>query len=169
MDLLSGSGLQPDTLGDIGYSVLSAYLTTNKTWPSGVWVLGVDNTAQPTVRASVYNDVRIPASYAASAATVEIEWTATITSGNVVLGMTLRKVSGNDSDSLDQTGSTEAVQATFAAPSASGRRMKSTLTLTHGNFAAGDTLQFFVGRLGADASDTMAGSVLLRKVTLILT
>jgi len=169
IDLLAASSIQPDILGDISFSVLSAFLTTNKTWPIGVWVLGVDNTVQPSVRSSVYNIKRIPAGYTAASAVVKIGWTSTKTSGNAVLSFQYRKISGNDSDSLDQTGTTETVQATVAAPTASGRDMETSLTLTAANFAAGDRIQFLVGRLGADAADTIAGSVLMHSATLVLT
>lgn len=72
-----------------------------------------------------------------------------------------RAVGGNDTESLDQSGTQESVSVTDTAPGAANRRMEVSVNLTSSNLAAGDTVEFLFVRDGTDAADTMAGSAML--------
>lgn len=94
-------------------------------------------------------------------------WTAPITIGNQVTGFAYRDVTGNNSASLDQTTFQESlVSGSLAAPSSVNNRMKNCLTLTAANLLAGDTVEYFFTRQGANASDTMASGVIYFEVDL---
>lgn len=154
-----GHATKPDAGGECfqePYSILA----TNDVWDHLVWRFGSDNTAQPTTRHGIYGLFEVPQDYV-DTANIVIVWTATLTSGNVVWDFDYRAVGGNDTESLDQSGTQESVSGTDAAPSAAHERLEVTIALTDGNLAAGDTVEFYLPRDGADASDTMAGSALL--------
>lgn len=149
----------PDTSGECWWEPFSV-LATNDQWRHGVVRFGASNAAQPTVRHGIYGSFTVPKNYVGTAVLV-INWTATLTSGNVVWDFDYRTVAGNDTTSLDQAGTEEAVTVTDAAPGAALRKLEVTISLTSGNFAADDHVSFFFARDGADGSDTMAGSGLL--------
>lgn len=135
-------------------------LATNDVWKRMIIRCGANNAAQPTVRAGIFGGFTVPKNYVGSAVVV-IVWTSTITTGNVVWDFDYRTVAGNDTTSLDQSGTEEAVTVTDAAPGAAHRRLEATVNLTSANLAADDEVEFFLGRDGVDAADTMAGSALL--------
>lgn len=105
----------------------------------------------------------VPAGYV-GAPKVRVVWTTTATSGNVVWVCNYRAVGGTDSESLDQTTAQESATVTSAAPGAANRRMVSEITLTAGNFAEGDTVEFEFGRNGASGSDTIAAAVTVHEL-----
>lgn len=138
-------------------------LATNDVWARPILRFGSNNAAQPTTRIEAHGAFAVPQDYPASptSANIIVVWTSTLTTGNVVWDVDYRAVGGDDTESFDQTGTQETVTATDAAPSAANERMAVTIDLTHGNFVAGDDVQFLIARDGADASDTLAGSALL--------
>jgi hypothetical protein len=154
-----GWPMRPDDTGDC---FLEPYdiLATNDVWDRLVLRMGRDNAAQPTVRAGVHGGFAVPKNYVGTAVLV-IVWTATLTSGNVVFDFEYRTVAGNDTTSLDQSGTEESMTVTDAAPGAAHRRLEATINLTSANFAVDDEVEFFFARDGTDAADTMAGSALL--------
>ena len=150
---------KPDTTGECflePYSVLA----TNDVWDRLIFRFGLSNAAQPTVRHGFYGGFTVPQNYVGSAVLIPV-WTSTITSGNVVWDLDYRTVGGDDTTSLDQAGTEEAVTGTDAAPGAANRRLAPTISLTSANFATGEEVEFFFARDGADGADTMAGSALL--------
>lgn len=154
-----GWATRPDDTGDCfpePYDVLA----TNDVWDRLVFRFGASNAAQPTVRAGVHGGFTVPKNYVGSAVLI-IVWTATLTSGNVVFDFEYRTVGGNDTTSLDQSGTEESVTVTDAAPGAAHRRLEATVNLTSANLAADEEVEFFLARDGADAADTMAGSAIL--------
>lgn len=150
---------RPDDTGDC-FIEPQDILATNDVWDRYLIRLGANNAAQPTVRAGIHGGFAVPKNYVNSAALI-IVWTATLTSGNVVFDFEYRAVGGNDSESLDQSGTQESLTVTDAAPGAAWRRLEASIDLTDGNFATDDTVSYFFARDGADGSDTMAGSALL--------
>jgi hypothetical protein len=154
-----GWGTRPDDTGDAYFEPYDV-LATNDVWDRLILRCGASNSAQPTVRAGVHGGFTVPKNYVGSAVIVVV-WTATLTSGNVVWDFDYRTVGGNDTTSLDQSGTEEAVTVTDAAPGAAHRRLEATANLTSANFAADEEVTFFLARDGADGSDTMAGSALL--------
>lgn len=151
--------VQPGSSGDVfpqPYSVLA----TNDVWKHIIFRFGADNTIEPTVREGLFGTFTVPQNYVSGAELVII-WTATLITGDVVWDFDYRAVGGDDLESLDQAGTQEAVTVTDTAPSAAHERMRVTVLLTDANFAAGDTVEFFLARDGAAAADTLAGSAIL--------
>ncbi len=102
----------------------------------------------------------VPQNYVGTAKLVII-WTTTATSGDVEWGIAYRAVGGNDTESLDQSSAQESLLSgnNDTAPSATDERMEYAITLTAGNFAVGDEVQFILSREGLDAGDTLAAAV----------
>ena len=75
-------------------------------------------------------------------------------------------ITGNDTESLDQTGNIESVNSNDTAPGAANRRLEFQINLTSANLAANDTLEFTLFRDGTDAGDTMAAAAILVDVLL---
>jgi hypothetical protein len=143
------------------YSILA----TNDIWRHGVWVFGANNAAQPTVRIGIYGLFVVPQNYVGTAVLV-IDWTSTLTSGDCVWDFDYRTVSGNDTTSLDQSGTQETVTVTDTAPGAAHRLLTATVNLTSANLASGEVVEWGLFRDGADGSDTLAGSAILHNVRL---
>jgi hypothetical protein len=154
-----GISTYPDNSGECWLEPYGI-LASNDAWNYGVFRFGASNAAQPTVRHGLYGQFRVPQNYVTSAVIVPV-WTATVTTGDVVWDFDYRTVGGDDTTSLDQAGVEESVSVTDASPTAAHRRLTASLSLTSGNLAAGETVQFYLARDGTDASDTMAGSAIL--------
>lgn len=149
-----GMGLLPDGSGDVFFEPYSVK-ATNDRWPHLVAIFN-DTGTELGLRGVFV----VPQNYS-SAAVIKLIWTATATSGNVVWAFDYRAVGGDDAESLDQTGEQETVNVTDAAPTSAHNRLVASLTLTDGNFAAGDLVEFEIVRAGGDASDDMAAAAIL--------
>ena len=101
----------------------------------------------------------VPQNYS-SAANLIVIWTCNPTSGSVEWDFDYIAVGGNDTEDLDGT-LDESVNAADVAPSAAHERLEISISLTDGNFAAGDTVLFLFARDGTDAGDTLAGDAFL--------
>jgi hypothetical protein len=154
-----GWAARPDDTGECFFEPYDL-LATNDVWDRLVGRFGSNNAAQPTVRHGVHGGFTVPKNYVGSPALIVV-WSSTLTSGNVVWDFEYRAVGGDDAESLDQAGTQESVTVTDGAPSAAHERMEASLSLTAGNFAVDDMVQFYFARDGADGSDTLAGSALL--------
>lgn len=169
--LLNGSVL-PDTTGDV-FQEPYTILATNDVWRFGTWRFGASNSAQPTVRSCLAGHFSLPSDVASTVSTANavIVWSGTGTTGNVVWDFDYRIVGGNDTTSLDQSGTQEAVTVTDAMPGAANRRLVASVALTAGNFSgqADTSLEWKVCRDGADGADTAAFSALLKDVLLEVT
>ena len=144
----------PDTSGDVFFEPYSVK-ATNDQWDHLVCVF--NDTA---TRIGLRGRFDVPQNYVGTANLVVV-WTSTATSGDVEWDFDYRAVGGNDTESLDQSGTQESVNANDTAPSAAHERMEISISLTDGNFAAGDTVQFELFRDGTDAGDTMAAAAML--------
>lgn len=144
----------PDPTGEVflePYSIKA----TNDVWKNLVVVFSDSGT-----RIGIYGLFDVPQDYVDTANVIFV-WTSTAIIGDVEWDFEYRAVGGNDIESLDQAGTQESVNANDTAPSAAHERMEISIALTDGNFAAGDTVEFFAVRDGTDAGDTMAVSALL--------
>lgn len=150
---------KPDTSGEC-FPEPFAVLATNDAWDPLVFRFGISNAAQPTVRHGFFGIFTVPQNYTSAAVVIPM-WTASLTTGNVVWDFDYRTVTGDDTTSLDQAGTEAATTVTDAAPSAAFERNTPSIAQTDGNFAAGETVEYFFARDGADAADTMAGAALL--------
>lgn len=130
-----------------------ATLATNANFPANVFVF-----PDPAADEKVSGSFQVPEDYS-SGANILLTWTAVATSGNVDWGFDYRAISGNDTESLDQSTFQEQVNATDAAPSAAHERNQITISLTDSNIAAGDTIEFTLKR--RTNNDTMADDAIL--------
>lgn len=144
----------PDTSGDALFQGLKI-LATNDQWGHGIGRFN-DSGA----RDGIYVKFRVPDDYASGAGLL-VEWTSPATSGDWECDFDYRAVGGNDTESIDQSGTQEAVNLNDTAPSAAFEKMFMTISLTDGNFTAGDEVQGYFLRDGTDAGDTLASQVII--------
>lgn len=158
-------GARPDTTGEC-YEEPYGITDTNGVWSDMPVVrFGASAGAAPTVRHGFQGQIRVPDDYD-NGGDIELVWTSPITSGDVVWDAQCREVAGNDTTSLDQSGTQASVTATDTAPGATDRRMTTTLALGL-TLTPGATLEFGIYRDGADAADTMAGPAILLSASLV--
>ena len=146
-----GFSTDPDSSGNCfqePYSIKA----TNDVWKHMPFIFNDSGT-----RIGIYGTFAVPLSYVDTANLV-IVWTSTAVAGDVEWDFDYRAVGGNDTESLDQAGTQESVNANDTAPSATDERMELTQALTDGNFAAGDTVEFYMVRDGTDGGDGMAAA-----------
>lgn len=120
-----------------------------------VWVF-----ADTGAREELHGVFQVPEDFA-SAAQIKVYWTASATSGNVEWDFDYDAAGGDDAETLDPSSADESVNVADAAPTTAANLLVVTLSLTDGNFAAGDTVQFILARDGADAGDTMSAAAIL--------
>jgi hypothetical protein len=142
--------INPDDSGEVFLAPYSVF-ATNDQWKHLVIRMNDDDTN----RVGFYGQFEVPQNYVDTASIVVV-WTAQVTSNNAVFDFDYRAVGGNDTESLDQSGTQESVSTTDAAPSAVNERLEAELTVTDGNFAAGDTVEYFFALDGSDASCTIS-------------
>jgi hypothetical protein len=112
----------------------------------------------------MYGRFRVPKNYVGTAKIV-FEWSATLTTGDVVFDFDYNAVGGNDTESLDPSAWQESVSVTDTAPGTARRKLAAEVSLTSTNLAVDDIVDFFIGRDGAAAADTMAGRAYLFEAT----
>lgn len=154
ISLLWGGGAKPDSSGNV-FAEPYSIKATNDVWDSLVVVY--NDTA---TKDKWYGRFTVPQNYVGTAAVIPV-WTSTATSGNVVWEFGYRTVGGDDTTSLDQAGTEEAPTVTDAAPTAAHRRLTPSISPTSANFAAGETVEFYIARDGSSGSDTMAAAAML--------
>ncbi len=137
---------------------------TNDVFNPYVWAFDEDGTdsTQLTTRAGLSSLVTIPEGYD-SAPVFELVWGTTKTTGSAVWDIDYRIVNGDATESLDQTGQTEALSVTDAAAGTALYRLVPTAAATASFFTGkqGATLLVNLFRDGVHASDTLAGAALL--------
>ncbi len=89
----------------------------------------------------------VPQNYVDTANLV-IVWTTTATTGDVDADFDYRAIGGNDTESLDPSTDQENATGNDTAPSATDERMELSISLTDGNFAAGDSVSYNFSRDG---------------------
>ena len=153
--------VRPDTSGKVWLEPYDI-LATNDVWKHSIIRYDEDgnNNAQISTRIGIFGSFLVPQNYVGSAKFYPV-WTSTVTTGNCVWDFEYRTVGGDDTTSLDQAGTEESLTLTDAAPTAANRRLTPSFSLTSGNFAAGETVQFFLAVDGVDAADTLAGARIL--------
>jgi len=149
-----GINTRPDTSGDVYLQSYEEHATND------VWGLNVFVFADSGTRIGLKGAFNVPENYVGTASIVPV-WTTAATSGDVEWDFDYRAVGGDDTESLDQSGTQESVNSNDTAPSAAHERLTPSLSVTDGNFAAGDTVLFELFRDGTDAGDTLADEALL--------
>lgn len=147
----------PDSSGNVFFESYDVK-ATNDVWDRLVAIF--NDTA---TRIGLHGGFTVPKNYVGGAKVI-IVWTATATSGDVEWDIDYRAVGGNDAESLDQAGTQESVNNNDTAPGAANRRLECELSLTAGNFAADDEVEFTLFRDGADGGDTMAAAAIVFNV-----
>ncbi len=144
----------PGTSGDV---FLESYTVkaTNDVWKRLVVIF--NDTAN---RNGLSGGFSVPKNYVGSPKIIVV-WTTTATTGDVEWDFDYRAVGGDDTESLDQTGTQETVNQNDTAPSAAHERLEAVLALTAGNFAIDDEVTFELFRDGTDAGDTMAAAAIV--------
>ncbi len=144
----------PDTTGDV-YPESYIVKGSNDVWKGDVWIF--NDTA---TRIGLYGFFEVPMNYVGTAKLVLV-WTSAGVSGDVEWDFDYRAVTGNDSESMDQSGTQESVNLNDAAPGAAHRRLECIIDLTSANLAAGATLEFVLFRDGTDGGDGLATAAIL--------
>ena len=144
----------PDNSGEVFFEQASVKAT------NGVWNRQVAIFNDSITRDGLDGSFDVPEGYVGTANLI-IVWTSAATAGNVEWDCDYRAVGGDDSESLDQTGVQESVNANDTAPTAANNRMEISIALTDANFAVDDTVLFTLFRDGTDAGDTIADAVQL--------
>jgi hypothetical protein len=152
-----GFGTVPDTSGNVFFEPYDVK-ATNDVWDRLVLIF--NDTA---TRLGVHGGFTVPKNYVGTAKIIVV-WTATATSGDVEWDFDYRAVGGDDSESLDQSGTQESVNNNDTAPGAAHRRMECSLTLTSSNLAVDDEVEFGLFRDGTDGGDTMAAAAIVFQV-----
>lgn len=117
---------------------------------------------------SLHGVFYVPEGYT-SGDTIEIDWTANATTGNVKWQIEVATAGGDDTESVDKATADATQTVIDAAPGAVNRRMTATVNMG-AVFAADDLVQIIVTRVGSDtANDTLAASATLLGVRLTYT
>lgn len=149
-----GFGTVPDSSGDVFFELASIKATTAP-WDHLICVFNDSGN-----RDGLHGRFSVPKDFVGSSKLI-ITWTSTATTNSTVWDFDYRAIGGNDTESLDQSGTQESVTVTDAAPSASLEKMEAEITLTASNLAVDDQVQFTFFRSSDDGSDTMAAAALL--------
>lgn len=143
-------GLDPDTSGSVWWEPRSVLLTNDKY--NRQWLVFADTATKLWASGSF----RVPDNYVGSPNFV-VRWATAATSGNLIVDGEYRAIA--DGESADPTTNQEAVTSgAVAAPGTTWLEKETVIALTGANFAAGDLVEYDVGRDGSD-SDTIAASV----------
>lgn len=146
----------PDGSGNVWIEPFDV-AASNDVWKFLVWRLK-DTSTRIGIRGCTF----IPNDYNTSGTSqILVPCTSTAISGNYVLDFDYRAIGGDDAESMDQSGTQQSVTVTDAAPGASLRLLRPVMSITAGNLAPGDLLEWELFRDGADGSDTMAADLIL--------
>ena len=154
-DMLNGSSLNPDTSGNV-FLEPYANKATNDFFKQNVWVFN-----NPSADEKLYGSFELPAACSSGSAFKAV-WTSTATSGTLQYSLAYRVITGDDTNSLDQSSAVETVTGNDTAPGAANRRMEVTITPTNSNFATAGTVQWIFTRV--DTSDTVAAAITLHSL-----
>ena len=105
----------------------------------------------------------VPRGYIDTAELVAV-WTSIVTSGVLGWEFDYRAVGGDDSESFDQSTPQETILLTDNAPTAANNRLEVITSLTDGNFAIDDDVEFELFRNGSGSLDTLVGAAILKRL-----
>lgn len=148
-----GASWKPNVAGV--YVADYSEFATNDLWDSTIVVFPNSGTRDGLVGRFI-----IP-SWFVSVPEIVVVWTGITTTGNVVWDFDYRAIGGNDAESLDQATVQEALTVTDAAPTAAHNMLTATMSMTAGNLATQDVVEFELFRDVANVADTYADNALL--------
>jgi len=145
----------PDTTGRAFFEPYSVKATTDN---FKHLVLVLDNPGASEDH-GVYGAFDVPVNYVGTAV-IRIYWTTTATTGTCLFAFDYAATGGNDTETLDGTFD-EQIDISDVAPSATDERLNVTGSVTDGNFAAGDLVEFYFYRDGSTGgpTDNLAAAV----------
>lgn len=158
-----GFATRPDDTGECFFEPADLNFGSNDLARHFILALGSALAAQPTVKHGVYGAFRVPKNYV-SAPKFLWEWAATLTSGDVRFDVDYRAIAVTES--LDPSTWQESLTVTDTAAGTARLSNAAEVSATAGNFAVDDIVEFFFGRDGVDAADTMAGRAYIFELTL---
>jgi len=144
----------PDASGDVFFEPYDIK-ATNDVWKRLVLIFNNTST-----RDGIRGGFTVPKDYV-GVPKIVVVWTSTATSSDVEWDFDYRAVGGNDTESLDQTGTQETVNINDTAPSAIHERLEALLALTAANLAVDDEVEFELFRDGTDGGDLMAAAAIV--------
>lgn len=150
-----GFGTLPDTSGEVFFEPYNVK-ATNDLWDRLVCIFNDSAT-----RDGLHGGFVVPKNYVGSANLI-IVWTSTATSNDVEWDFDYRAVGGVES--LDQATAQETVNTNTTAPASINLRTETSISLTDGNFAVDDEVEFTLFRDGTDGGDLMAGPAIVFSV-----
>lgn len=152
-----GPQTMPDGVGNV-FPEPYPIKATNDVWGHNTWIF-----LDTSVRDRLYGVFKVPKTYIGSPKVVII-WSTTATTGNARWETDYRAVAAGES--LDQSGTQESVGATEAAPGTAHFQKETSLSLTAGNLAVDDLVEYLIARDGAEAgpADTIAAALAVHDV-----
>lgn len=142
----------PDTSGNVYFEPAANNLQSNDRYAQIVAVF-----LDTATRILLGGAFIIPQNYVGTAK-VGLIWATVATTGNADWEFDYKAIA--DGESCDPSTDDESVRSVVAAPGTARLTKVTEITLTSGNFAVGDRVQFSIARDGADA-DTITGSLYL--------
>lgn len=152
IDIL-GSATVPDTSGSVYQEPAAVNLQTNDRYPGLVFVFADSGT-----RIKLGIGFFVPPDYVGTPK-IGVYVACVPTTGDWRYEVDYTAIA--DGESVDPSADQESVGATVTVPGTARLLDVQELALTAGNFAAGDWVEGVIVRDGADAADTLAGSLYL--------
>lgn len=162
MSILGDS--KPDTTGRCFLAPYDAF-ATNDLFKHLVYIFNDPSSGQAH---GIYGRFDVPEDYGSSPVIVP-KWTTTAVVGNCRWRFSYRAVGGDDLESLDQDTFQEVVSITDVARSAAHRLLIPGFTLTGGNLAGADAVEYLFERLDDGGVDTMAAVAILHDLVFTYT
>lgn len=150
-----GSATLPDTTGSVYQFPAAVNLESNDRYPASVFEF-----ADTSTRLKLGTRFRVPDNYVGTAK-LRLAWATTVTSGKVVWECDYTAVA--DTETADPSTDQESTSSTGTTVPGTARLLKvETITLTSGNFTAGDVVFMSIVRDGLDTTnDTAAATAYL--------
>ena len=160
-----GFATRPDDTGECFFEPEDLNFGSSDIARQFVLALGSALAAAPTVKHGVYGAFRVPKNFVQTPKII-IEWSSTLTTGDAVFDFDYNTVAGNDTDSFDPAAWQESLTVTDTVSGTARRKMTAEVTPTSANYSVDDIVQFFFGRDGVDAADTLAGRAYVFELSL---
>lgn len=150
-----GVSTAPDNSGDIFVEPASVKMTTA---PWGALLAIFKDTS---TRIGIHGSFRVPRNYSAATTnpTIVVPWSSGTTSNNVVFDFDYRAHAIGEG--FNQSGTSESVSVTDAAPGTAWNYESAILTLNKTLIVALDIIKFTLFRDGSDASDNHAADIIV--------
>lgn len=151
--ILGGHATAPDTSGGVWWEPAAINFQVNDRYPNGVFVF-----ADGSTRNTLGVGFRIPQNYVGTAK-IGLVVAFTVTTGDSRLEFDYTAIANGESG--DPSADAESVGATTTVPGTARLLQQIEISLTSGNFAAGDWVQGVIVRDLTDVADTVVSNLYL--------